>query len=151
MTGLALTREAFQHSIQTYEVKGLLRGARTEATFATTGIDMAEGINDEPFDGVDDYVVDDLVLVTDAEIFDDASLSWVAAPQLDGVYRVTDLGHSHQNPLLERSSSMAVVKLIEVLEGDYFSGTFWKNLTLPSSYVEDESPVLLEQQVEAEA
>lgn len=150
MTGLALTRQEFQQSIATFEVKGLIRGAGTEDGFAVTGVELDQGLNEAAFDGITDYAVDELVLLKGSTRFDDELLEFVPAPELDGVYRIVEVGHSHQNPLLERAVSMTDVTLVEVLEGTYFHGTFWKNLTLVSSYVENESDVILEQLVEDE-
>jgi len=150
MQGLALSRGETTHEIPTFEVKGLIRGAQTLDTFDATGVELEQGLNEAAFDGITDYATDDLVLLKGSQVFDDDADEYVAAPELDGVYRIVEVGHSHQNPLLERATSMASLTLIEVTEGTYFHDTFWKNLTLVSSYVEDESDVILEQLVEIE-
>jgi len=146
MKGLELTTVAFQEELPTFEVKGFIRAPKTLGTFAVEGFEIDGSLNNDEFDGITDYVIGDLVLFRGALLFDDDEDEYVSAPELDGVYRVTDLGHTHQNPLLERAVSMGGgPALIEVLEGTYFAGTFWKNLTLPTGYVADESAVILEQ------
>ena len=151
MRGLELTEKAFVASVPTYVVRGLIRAARTLSTFEDLGMEAFGSLNDMAFDGITDYADGEIVLLYQSKRLDpNADQSdgisedeFVDAPELDGLYRIVTIGHSHEDPRFERVPT--ATPLFEVQDGNRYGQTFWKNLTLLSQYVPNRSPFVLEE------
>lgn len=104
---------------------------------------MDGSLNDMAFDGVTDYADSEIVLLFQSKRFDQEADADLDAPELDGLYRIVTIGSPHNDPLLERVGTSA--SLFEVEDGNRYGGTFWKNLTIPSGYVPNVSPFVLEE------
>jgi len=148
MRGVELTRESFVENIPTFFVRGLIRGGRTLSTFENLGLEADGSLNDMAFDGITDYVDGEFVLLYQSKRFNEDADADVQAPELDGLYRITTIGSPHNDPLFERVGTSA--SLFEVTDGNRYGGTFWKNLTLPTGYILNVSPFVLEELQELE-
>jgi hypothetical protein len=146
--GLELTREPFVENVPTFEVRGLIRGAETFGTFEDIGLESTGSLNDSAFDGVTDYTDGEIVLLYQSRRFDEELVAFVDSPELDGLYGIVTIGHSHQNPMLERIPTNA--SLFEVEVGMRYGGTFWKNLTLSTGYIPNVSHFVLEELIQLE-